>query len=173
MICAVALVIVIFTQYLFVKALDEVTKAVDKPAAVAEKSSSDSKKENKAQSNLIAGKYLIDNIQIKKVGVDHDGKATVLLSYDMTNKSEKESNTYELDIKVFQTKVQLEEAFYIDSPEGYDSQSRLKEVLPDGKKTVTMGFVLLNENDPVTLKISSNFGLSDDSPEIVKEFPLK
>lgn len=91
----------------------------------------------------------------------------------MTNKSDKESNMFDLEVKLFQNKAQLETAVYLDAPEGYDPQSSLKEILPGGKKTVTTGYVLSNEDDPVTLRISSTFDFSKDSPEIVKEFPLK
>lgn len=77
-ICVVAVAIVLFTQYIYGKALDEVGKALDKPAAVANKDSSDTSSvsknndkdtgKEKSENSLIDGKYLIENIQVKKSG---------------------------------------------------------------------------------------------------------
>lgn len=171
-ICALALAIVLFTQFLFTKALDEVSKENNKPDTITNTDSSASKDKKQNDSNLIAGKYLIENVQVKKIGKDHAGKPTVVVSYDITNKGDKKSNMFDVSVKIFQNKVELENALYMEAPEGYDAESFMKEILPGGKKTVTTGFVLSNEKDPVTVKIASTVDFNDSGTKITKEFPL-
>lgn len=184
-ICVLAIVIVLFTQYVFGKTLDEVSKSVDKTAVTDSNGkpvgdTQDSKKPvgdtQDSESLLLRGKYLIDNVQLKKSIADFSGEPTVLLSYDITNKSDKRISLWLLTVNfAYQNKLPLDRTSYKHNeyPEGYDPQSEQKEVSPGGKVTIVAPYVPKNESDPVIVKIKDTFDTDPDSPTLIKEFSLK
>lgn len=174
-ICALAFAIVLFTQYVFSSALNKASESLKEsaPAAATTTTQNQSeKKDEKTEGALTVDKYLIENVQVKKVGTDYNGNATVLVSYDMTNNGDKGSNALDLTVKVFQNKAALDTAMYTKAPEGYDSGSLMKEIQPGGKKTVTLGYVLTSETDPVTVEIRPTLSLDKNAAKFSQEFPL-
>lgn len=96
-------------------------------------------------------------------GNDYDGNATVLVTYEWTNNTDKNNSFASLaDPKVFQNGSALDDAIYMDSPEGYDANSYLNEVQPGATATATIGYVL-KDDSAVSVDVSALFDMSSDA----------
>lgn len=94
---------------------------------------------------------------------DYDGNSTVLVTYEWTNNTDKNNSFASLaDPKVFQNGSALDDAIYMDSPEGYDADSYLNEVQPGATATVTLGYVL-KDDSAVTVDVSALFDMNSDA----------
>ncbi|MCG4567201.1 MULTISPECIES: DUF5067 domain-containing protein [Bifidobacterium] len=112
----------------------------------------------------------IDSL-VKSVN-DVEGKPTVLLTYELTNNKNENSVPAETTPQVFQNGHQLDTAVYFDPvPEGYDANSYLSAIQPGATGTVTLGYVLEDESNPVTVEISGDYGLSHQ--KVTHEFAIQ
>lgn len=117
------------------------------------------------------GKYYIKFLSASKAGKDWDNKPTVVVVYEVTNKqTEGDFNLLDTNVSAFQNGRELEMAIFgVDTPDGYDPSSFLKEIKPGASKTVTLGFVLEDQSAPVTFEAE---GLFSDG-KVVKEFSIE
>ena len=182
---AVALIIVIATQIFYVKALTQASDELEKqtgtttasaPAETKTKTDTaqDSKAADKPAANavLIGEKYLVENLEAKAGAKDYDGKPAVVVSYDLTNKSDKNTSPLAaVVVKVFQNKVTLETDFIEDGVAGYKASDEMKEIQPGGKLHVTHAFRMQDTDNPLTVEVSGF--LTMDGKKLVKEFPAK
>lgn len=94
---------------------------------------------------------------------DYEGKPTVLVTYEWTNRTTKNNSFMALaHPQVFQNGSALETAVYTQSPAGYDANSYMAEVQPDATATVTIGYVL-KDKSAVTVDVSAFLALSSDA----------
>ena len=103
---------------------------------------------------------------------DYEGKPTVLVTYEWTNKTTKNNSFAGLaHPQVFQNGKALDTAIYMDVPEGYDANSYMTEIQPNATATVTLGYVL-QDTSPVTVDISA-FLSAEDTTKVVHTFNLQ
>ncbi|MCI1984112.1 MAG: DUF5067 domain-containing protein [Bifidobacteriaceae bacterium] len=138
------------------------------------------KSDSKAKSTAAEGEGDVDNgnyhvklISAKKSVNDYNGKPTVALKYEITNKQDKNSNFLDLNFKVFQNKKSLETAIYMDkTPEGYNAEDSMKELQPGGKMTIVQGYVLNGDSTTVDVEVEGTVDLSSGQ-KIAKTFKIQ
>lgn len=182
-----AMVITIAMQSAFSKAIDDATKETTSSAtssATAEKTTekpqkaeadkSDEKPEESADGSVKIdnGNYTVKIVSAVKSNPDYEGKPTVLVTYEVTNNKNKNSNFMEIHAEVFQNGKSLDTAIYMDQPEGYDSNSMMTTLQPGATNTVTQGYVLEDETNPVTVEVKGTIDFSSGD-EAKKEFALQ
>lgn len=118
------------------------------------------------------GNYTVKIVSAVKSSADYEGKPTVLVTYTVTNNMKKNSNMFDINTTVFQNGKSLEPAMYIDIPQGYDPESSLTTLQPGATKTVTEGYVLADEKNPVTVEITGTMDISGSPVTAQKKFPL-
>lgn len=126
-------------------------------------STSGEKKEGKTVSmegDIDSGNYHIRLVSVKKAGKDYEGKPTMILTYELTNRKNENSNPLDVNITVFQNGKELESAVLSDAPAGYDSDSSMKTLQPGGKATITQAYVL-DGDGPVSVEASGTLDMSD------------
>ena len=98
-----------------------------------------------------------------KSGNDYEGKPTVLVTYEWTNRTTKNNSFMALThAQVFQNGRALDTAIYSENPAGYDAASSMAETQPGATATVTEGYVL-DDDSPVDVEVSALFAVGDDS----------
>lgn len=106
-------------------------------------------------------------------GNDHEGKPTVLVTYQWTNDTDKNNSFMALaSPKAFQNGTELETAVYMDQPDGYDANSYTAEVQPGATATVTLGYVLQDQSD-VTIDVTALFSVSNADDKVTHTFALQ
>lgn len=121
---------------------------------------------------LIAdGNYYVKFLSASKSVADYQGKPTVVLSYELTNKrTDGEYSFFDTNVTASQNGRDLELAVYSsDLPEGYDPISLLQEIKPGDTKKITLGFVLVDDKAPVNFEAEGLF----TEGKVIKEFPLQ
>ena len=78
------------------------------------------------EGDIDSGNYHIKLVSVTKSSNDYEGKPTAILTYELTNKKNENSNFMDVDIQAFQNGHELDTAIYMDQPEGYDAESPLK-----------------------------------------------
>lgn len=78
----------------------------------------------------------------------------------------------EIHTEVFQNGKSLNNAIYMDNPEGYDPNSVMTTLQPGATNTVTQGYVLEDETNPVTVEVKGTIDFSSGD-EVKKEFALQ
>ena len=76
------------------------------------------------------GNYTVKIVSAVKSNPDYEGKPTVLVTYEVTNNKNKNSNFMEIHTEVFQNGKSLNNAIYMDNPEGYDPNSVMTTLQP-------------------------------------------
>lgn len=93
------------------------------------------------------------------------------LTYELTNNKTENSNPIDLNLQVFQNGHQLQTAVYTQTPDGYDVNSYTSALQPGTTGTVTLGYVLEDENNPVTVEVSGTVDASGQ--KVTHEFTLQ
>ena len=123
------------------------------------------------EGDIDSGNYHIKLVSVTKSSNDYEGKPTAILTYELTNKKNENSNFMDVDIQAFQNGHELDTAIYMDQPEGYDAESSTQTIQPGASKTVTVGYVLEDEISPVSIEASGTLDMSD--AKVTGEFPLQ
>lgn len=110
----------------------------------------------------------LDGMHVKIVsaaasGNDYEGNPTVLVTYEWTNKTEKNNSFAALaHPQVFQNGAALDTAIYTDQPQGYDANSYMAELQPQATGTVTLGYVL-KDRSAVTVDVSAFLSINSNA----------
>ena len=89
--------------------------------------------------------------------------ATVIISFDFTNNNEDATSAMvALNIDAYQDGIELESAILTDAPEGYDSESEMKNIKQGATLNCQKAFVLSNTSSPVEVEAEELFSLSSD-----------
>lgn len=95
-----------------------------------------------------------------------------MLAYELTNNKTENSNMFDVNVTAFQNGHQLDTAIYSDqTPEGYDENSSTNALQPGATGTVTLGYVLEDETNPVTVEVSGTLDMSGQ--KVTHEFALQ
>ena len=179
-----SLVLVLGTQSIYSSAIDKAVSDTSTSSSASSPTKKDSSKANKQETKKntnavqdmegdVGGKnYHVKIDSLVKSVNDVEGKPTVLLTYELTNNKNENSVPAETTPQVFQNGHQLNTAVYFDPvPEGYDANSYLSAIQPGATGTVTLGYVLEDESNPVTVEISGDYGLSHQ--KVTHEFAIQ
>lgn len=94
---------------------------------------------------------------------DYQGQDTVIISFDFTNNDEDATSAMvALNIDAYQDGIELESAILTDAPEGYDSESEMKNIKQGATLNCQKAFVLSNTSSPVEVEAEELFSLSSD-----------
>lgn len=178
-----AMVITIAMQSAFSKAIYDATKETTSSATAesttekpqkseADKSSEKAEESADGSVKIDNGNYTVKIVSAVKSNPDYEGKPTVLVTYEVTNNKNKNSNFMEIHTEVFQNGKSLNNAIYMDNPEGYDPNSAMTTLQPGATNTVTQGYVLEDETNPVTVEVKGTIDFSSGD-EAKKEFALQ
>lgn len=122
------------------------------------------------EGDVDSGNYHVKMVSMVKSGADYEGKATAILTYEVTNNKSENSNFMDMTVKAFQNGQQLETAIFMDAPDGYDAGSTMKELQPGATGTITMGYVLTDDS-PVSVEIEGTLDAS--GTKVTHEFALQ
>lgn len=176
--CVLAIVITLAMQSAASKAIDDSikeSKGIDTSQSQSSDGSSDQSSSQKKGEQDMEGD--VEGLHVKIVSAvlsanDYEGKPTVLVTYEWTNKTTKNNSFAALaHPQVFQNGKALDTAVYVDMPEGYDVNSYTAEAQPDATATVTLGYVL-QDTSPVTVDVSALLSM-DDTTKVVHTFNLQ
>ncbi|MDO4913393.1 MAG: DUF5067 domain-containing protein [Bifidobacteriaceae bacterium] len=158
--------IVIGTQAMYGKAIDD---AVNETTGVSSSQAAKVKNTDQDTEGDLKSAH-VKIVSAVKGANDYENKPTVLVTFDWTNKTTKNTSAMvALSYKAFQNGKSLDQAVYSQDPEGYDSNSTYTELQPNANGTVTVGYVLEDES-PVTVEISDLF--STGKAKVVHKFTL-
>lgn len=107
------------------------------------------------------GNYYAKLVSLTMAGNDYMGRPTAVLTYKIINYMTEKLDPFVLTVKAFQNGRRLEEAIFTDAPEEYDAESSIKEIPPGNEQTVTVGYVLENDQSPVTVEASGTIAMTD------------
>lgn len=94
---------------------------------------------------------------------DYQGQDTVIISFDFNNNDEDATSAMvALNIDAYQDGIELESAILTDAPEGYDSESEMKNIKQGATLNCQKAFVLSNTSSPVEVEAEELFSLSSD-----------
>ena len=94
---------------------------------------------------------------------DYQGQDTVIISFDFTNNNENATSAMvALNIDAYQDGIELESAILTDAPEGYDSESEMKNIKQGATLNCQKAFVLSNTSSPVEVEAEELFSFSSD-----------
>lgn len=171
-----AIVITLAMQSATSKAIDDAFSGSSSASSSADGGQSkdgDSAKSAGAQDmegDVDSGNYHVKLVSVAKTGTDYEGKATAVLTYELTNNKTENSNFMDVNVKAFQNGRQLDTAIFSEAPEGYDSDSSTKTLQPGATGTITSGYVL-EDDSPVTIEVSGTLDTSD--AKVTHEFTLQ
>ncbi|KAB8289913.1 DUF5067 domain-containing protein [Bifidobacterium avesanii] len=155
-----AIVVTLMMQSAASKAIDDSVKE-SKGISTSQVGSAPAAKEQDAEGD-VEGLH-VKIVSAAKAGNDYEGKPTVMVSYEWTNKTSKNNSFMALaHAQVFQNGSALDTAVYTDAPAGYDAGSSMTEVQPNATAAVTVGYVL-KDDSPVTVDVSAFLSVGDDS----------
>ena len=115
--------------------------------------------EQDMEGDVDSGNYHIKLVSLTKTGTDYEGKPTAVLTYELTNNKNENSNYFDYSVKAFQNGRQLETAIFSQAPEGYDAGSSMTELQPGGMTTITEGYVL-EDDSPVSIEVDGTLDVS-------------
>ena len=177
-VCVLSVVITLAMQSATVKAIDDATKTAkgidtsQNTGTQSGKSDDANDGEDDTQAAAPSGEQDLEGdiegahvriVSAARSNNDYEGKATVLVTYEWTNTTEKNNSFAALaNPQVFQNGTALDTAIYMDNPAGYDSGSYLAEAQPNATATVTLGYVL-EDDSPVTVEVSALFSVTSDA----------
>lgn len=115
--------------------------------------------------------YHVKLDSVVKATPDYEGKPTAVLTYELTNNKTENSNPIDLNLQVFQNGHQLQTAVYTQTPDGYDVNSYASALQPGATGTVTLGYVLEDETNPVTVEVSGTVDASGQ--KVTHKFALQ
>lgn len=176
-----SIVITLSMQASFSKAIDEATGTASSSTSTSSSTSasadSDGSAGDDAQDGVQDQEGDLEDAHVKIVSAvksvdDYEGQPTVLVTYEWTNKTDKNTSfMVATSDKVFQNGQQLDTAMYgMDAPEGYDSGSSMKDLQPGATGTVTQAYVL-KDDSPVTVEVTDLFSM-DDKAKVAHTFDL-
>lgn len=180
-----AIVITLSMQASFSKAFDEASGASSSTSSSSSSASADSNgsanstdgDDSASGDGVQDQEGDLEDAHVKIVSAvksvdNYNGQPTVLVTYEWTNKTDKNTSfMVATSAKVFQNGQQLDTAIYgMDAPEGYDSGSSMKDLQPGATGTVTEGYVL-KDDSPVTVEVTDLFSL-DDKAKVAHTFDL-
>lgn len=122
------------------------------------------------EGDVDSGNYHVKLVSVSKTGADYEGKATVVLTYELTNNKTENSNFMDVNVRAFQNGRQLDTAIFAETPEGYDAGSSMKTLQPGATGTVTSGYVL-EDDGPVTIEVTGTLDTGD--AKVAHEFTLQ
>lgn len=170
--------LVLGTQSIYGKAVDDAfgsseTTATSKPKkskAKTEKKTTPAVQD--MEGNVDGSDYHVKLDSLIKTVNDYEGKPTVMLAYELTNNKTENSNMFDVNVTAFQNGHQLDTAIYSDqTPEGYDENSSTNALQPGATGTVTLGYVLEDETNPVTVEVSGTLDMSGQ--KVTHDFALQ
>lgn len=125
--------------------------------------------------SLVAGGLVLGTQSIYGKAVDDafGSSETTATSKPKKSKAKTEnSNMFDVNVTAFQNGHQLDTAIYSDqTPEGYDENSSTNALQPGATGTVTLGYVLEDETNPVTVEVSGTLDMSGQ--KVTHEFALQ
>lgn len=162
----IAIVITLVMQSATGKALDSESKVNSSSSSQSQSAGKQgtgrSKPESKPSTNEQDTEGDLQSTHVKiesavRSGNDYNNSKTVLVTYQWTNKSDKnQAFGTLLSAKAFQNGQELDMAIYTQAPQGYDSQSYLAQLQPGAQGNVTVGYVL-KDDSPVTVEVNDLF----------------
>lgn len=94
---------------------------------------------------------------------DYDGNPVIIINYDFTNNSEETTSAaFATVFELFQNGVQLETAFLMDYPEGYNGDNYMKDIRPGTTISVSQDFVLEDASSEVEVEVTEFVSFNDD-----------
>lgn len=171
-----SIVFTLATQGMYSKAIDDTFGTTNSSTQSSTKGKTQAKGSENTKSadkegDIDSGNYHIKLVSVTKSSNDYEGKPTAILTYELTNKKNENSNFMDVDIQAFQNGHELDTAIYMDQPEGYDAESSTQTIQPGASKTVTVGYVLEDEISPVSIEASGTLDMSD--AKVTGEFSLQ
>lgn len=167
--------LVLGTQAMYGKAIDAATGSSETTKSKTSKAKTEKKTASAVQDmegDVDGANYHVKLDSLTKTVNDYEGKPTVMLTYDLTNSKDENSNMFDVDVMAFQNGHQLETAIYSDqTPDGYDADSTTRALQPGATGTVTVGYVLEDETSPVTVEASGTMDTSGQ--KVTHEFTLQ
>ena len=177
--CVISLIVTLWVQKSISDAFDEAGKAFETNQSTSGESdqsgndgdSNDQKKSDDADAQGSAknvqemegdlSESHVKIVSVVKEGTDIDGKPTVVVTYEWTNKSDENQSFMALmHSDVFQNGNQLKSALITDDSAGsYDANSELQNLQPGATGTVTQAFVLKDDSE-LTVEVSDIFSTS-------------
>ncbi|WIK64706.1 DUF5067 domain-containing protein [Gleimia hominis] len=188
--CVISLIVTLWVQKSISDAFDEAGKAFETNQSTSGESdqsgndgdSNDQKKSDDADAQGSAknvqemegdlSESHVKIVSVVKEGTDIDGKPTVVVTYEWTNKSDENQSFMALmHSDVFQNGNQLKSALITDDSAGsYDANSELQNLQPGATGTVTQAFVLKDDSE-LTVEVSDIFSTS--KAKVVGKFNME
>ncbi|MDT3767279.1 DUF5067 domain-containing protein [Gleimia hominis] len=188
--CVISLIVTLWVQKSISDAFDEAGKAFEtnqSTSGESDQAGNDGDSSDQAQSDDKDAQGSAKNVQdmegdlseshVKivsavKEGADVDGKPTVVVTYEWTNKSDENQSFMGLmHSEVFQNGNQLESALITDDSAGsYDVKSEMQNLQPGAKGTATQAFVLKDDSE-LTVEVSDMFSTS--KAKVVGKFNME
>ena len=134
----------------------------DKPAQTPDSSQQQTDAASEADNNGALGNYAVQftGFTLTK---DYQGQDAVIISFDFTNNDENATSAMvALQIEAYQDGIELESAILTDAPEGYDSESEMKNIKQGATLNCQKAFLLSNTSSPVEVEASELFSFSSD-----------
>ncbi|KFI50220.1 DUF5067 domain-containing protein [Bifidobacterium biavatii] len=170
-----AIVITLAMQSATSKAIDDaVNGATSQGQSSSSSGKSETKTETKGEQDMEGD---LKDLHVKIVSAaksdnDYEGKPTVLVTYEWTNKTDKNNSFAVLaHPQVFQNGQALDTAVYAETPESYDANSYMAEVQPNATGTATIGYVL-KDDSAITVDVTDLISL-DDATKVTYTFELQ
>ena len=164
--------LVLGTQSIYGKAVDDAFGSSETAATSKPKKSKAKTAVQDMEGNVDGSDYHVKLDSLIKTVNDYEGKPTVMLAYELTNNKTENSNMFDVNVTAFQNGHQLDTAIYSDqTPEGYDENSSTNALQPGATGTVTLGYVLEDETNPVTVEVSGTLDMSGQ--KVTHEFALQ
>lgn len=161
---ALAIIITLWIQSSISSAFDAATSS-SSTSQSASQSTSQADDQSQSGTNATQQEGDLEGLYIKIASAtksvnDYQGKPTVLVTYDWTNKSDSNASfMVAANAQVFQNGKQLEHAIYTENPEGYSADESMKDLQPGASATVVEAYVL-DDNSPITVEVTDLFSLT-------------
>lgn len=138
-------------------------------------SGSDTTGTSSANKSEQVGEGTLDKYAVKFTGAslakDYDGNDVIIVSYDFTNNSEENASAMiSLLVTAFQDGVELEHAYFIDAPDGYNSDNQMKDLKTGATLNCQEAYILSNTTSPVEVEAKASFSLSSD--KVIETFQI-
>lgn len=164
----VAIVVTLAMQSATGKAIDSASKGLSSSSSQTQSSGKQNSKQTKPATGKQDTEGDLSNAHVKIASVirssnDYNNAQTVLVTYQWTNKTDKNQAFQTLlNAKAFQNGQELDTAIYSQPPQGYDAQSGLSQLQPNAQGTATIGYVL-KDDSPVTVEVSDLFAVNSNA----------
>lgn len=163
---------VLITQSIYSKALDEASKALDDTYSSAA-AVDDPYAEREASASAEAAKVQVNLTSAVAGPNDYEGKPTIIVTYTVTNGTDKTYNMYDVTVDAFQNGTSLSDnPFFTENPEGYDPDSYNQKIQPGATGTVTKAFELSDTTSNVTVEATPSVDFHEGA-KVTQEFKLQ